>query len=81
MSIVIPLPSGVTIAEKIKKTKIAYRQLLFQKSFLTIPGQLNNTIKTGKRNIIPLTNISPKIKKINSLITKNGVTPIIIGKP
>ncbi len=75
-SIVTPVPSGVIIAENIKKIEIAYRQFFFQKSLLIIPSLVNNNIKIGSRNNTPTTNIKTKTDETNSLTEKKGIAPI-----
>ena len=66
ISIVIPVPSGVIIAENIRHIKMAFLHFFFQKAGPTSPSRLSKTMETGRRKIIP-----PASVKINTTITKS----------
>jgi len=79
INIVIPVPSGVIIAEKIVKNKIIYRHLLCQKAPSTTPKKESKIINKGRRNIIPMANIKLTMELINSSTPKKGVAPIAVA--
>ena len=72
----IPLPSGVTTAEKRIAEKIAPRQCRSQKLCGTNPSRELIAITTGKRNAIPTDIVRKKTEEINSSRAKKGATPI-----
>jgi hypothetical protein len=64
--IVTPLPSGVTIAAKIKKKRNEYLQFSFQKLGLIIPRELKRTMNIGNIKTVPIPNIRRRTIETNS---------------
>ena len=76
MSIDIPLPSGVIIAETTRKKMIANRAFVRQNEAGTAPSIVSTTINTGIVNAKPVVNKSAVVIPINSETPSMGVTPM-----